>query len=156
MISATIPGFGTLRIEHLVLDYNGTLAVDGGVLAGVRPRLRVLARELEVHVLTADTFGSVRRALRGMPCRVVVLGTRAQERAKRDYVRALGAARCACIGNGRNDRLMLGAARLGIAVLQAEGAAAAALSAADLVAPSICDALELLQRPLRLTASLRA
>jgi soluble P-type ATPase len=156
MISATIPGFGALRIEHLVLDYNGTLAVDGRLLAGVRPRLRVLARDLEVHVLTADTFGSVRRALRGMPCRVVVLGVRAQDGAKRDYVRALGAARCACIGNGRNDRLMLEAARLGIAVLQAEGAAAATLRAADLVAPSIVDALELLLRPLRLTAGLRA
>ncbi|MDA8109684.1 MAG: ATPase P [Betaproteobacteria bacterium] len=156
MISATIPGFGELRIEHLVLDYNGTLAVDGRLLAGVRTRLRALARELELHVLTADTFGSVRRVLRGMPCRIVVLGAQHQDRAKRDYVRRLGAARCACIGNGRNDRLMLEAVRLGIAVLQAEGAAAQALVAADIVTPSILDALDLLRRPLRLTATLRS
>ena len=156
MISATIPGFGELRVEHLVLDYNGTLAVDGRLLPGVRRRLCALARKLELHVLTADTFGSVRRALRGMPCRIVVLEARHQDRAKRDYVRGLGAARCACIGNGRNDRLMLAEARLGIALIQAEGAAADALGGADIVAPSIVDALELLRRPLRLTATLRS
>ena len=29
MLSTQIPGFGSLTLEHLVLDYNGTLAVDG-------------------------------------------------------------------------------------------------------------------------------
>ena len=28
MIEISIPGFGTLRLEHMVLDYNGTLACD--------------------------------------------------------------------------------------------------------------------------------
>ena len=42
-----IPGFGTICLEHLVLDYNGTLAVDGRPLPGVRPRLRALARSLD-------------------------------------------------------------------------------------------------------------
>ena len=32
MIAETIPGYGAVRIEHLVLDYNGTLAVDGRLL----------------------------------------------------------------------------------------------------------------------------
>lgn len=156
MISTTIPGFGELRIEHLVLDYNGTLAVDGRLLAGVRLRVAALARRLEVHVLTADTFGSARRTLRGMPCRIVVLSRPRQDVAKRDYLRRLGAGRCACIGNGRNDRLMLAAARLGIGVLQAEGAAAGTLAAADVIAPTIVQALDLLLRPLRLTATLRS
>lgn len=156
MISATIPGFGLLRLEHLVLDYNGTLALDGRLLPGVRPRLKALARSLEVHVVTADTFGSVRRVLRGAPCRIVLLGERTQDRAKRAYVVRLGAARAACIGNGRNDRLMLRAARLGIAVVQDEGAAGETVRAADIVASSIVHALDLLLRPLRLTATLRA
>jgi soluble P-type ATPase len=156
MLRVDIPGFGLLRIEHLVLDYNGTLALDGRLLPGVRPRLRVLARLLEVHVVTADTFGTVRRALRGVPCRTAVLGARRQDRAKRDYVRKLGADRSACIGNGRNDRLMLRAARLGIAVLQAEGAAVQAIMAADVISPSVADALDLFLHPLRLTATLRA
>ena len=85
-----------------------------------------------------------------------MLDARRQDRAKDDYVRRLGAARTACVGNGRNDRLMLRAARLGIAVVQREGAASEALRAADVVAFSVSDALDLLLRPLRLTATLRA
>ncbi|MGE5668315.1 MAG: HAD family hydrolase, partial [Betaproteobacteria bacterium] len=124
MLTAKIPGFGVLELEHLVLDYNGTLALDGRLLPGVRRRIGALARVLDVHVVTADTFGAVRRALKGMPCRIVVLGPARQDAAKARYVRALGARRTACIGNGRNDRAMLRAARLGIAVLGPEGAAA--------------------------------
>jgi len=43
MIELTVPGFGALRLEHLVLDYNGTLAVDGKLLPGVRDALGALA-----------------------------------------------------------------------------------------------------------------
>jgi P-type E1-E2 ATPase len=156
MIAHTIPGFGALRLEYLVLDYNGTLALDGRLLPGVRPRLRRLARVLALHVVTADTFGGARRAMKGLPCTVVVLGAADQTRAKSLYVRRLGAARTACVGNGRNDCGMLRAARLGIAVLGGEASAAAALAAADLVAPSIAAALDLFLSPLRLSASLRA
>jgi soluble P-type ATPase len=155
MLRHDIPGFGPLRIEHLVLDYNGTLALDGRLIPGVRPRLRALARLMKLHVVTADTFGTVRRALRGVPCRTAVLGAQGQDRAKRDFVRRLGAARTVCIGNGRNDRLMLRAARLGLVVVESEGAAGEAVMAADVVSPSIVDALDLLLHPLRLTATLR-
>lgn len=34
MVEIDIPGFRTLRLEHLVLDVNGTLALAGGLLAG--------------------------------------------------------------------------------------------------------------------------
>ena len=60
------------------------------------------------------------------------------------------------VGNGRNDRLMLKEAALGIAVLQAEGAAAEALLAADVVAPDILAALDLLLAPEGLIATLRS
>ncbi|MCK7578154.1 MAG: hypothetical protein MZV65_22055 [Chromatiales bacterium] len=36
--------------------------------------LRTLAADLEIHVLTADTFGQARAELAGLPCRVVILG----------------------------------------------------------------------------------
>jgi soluble P-type ATPase len=155
MLELRIPGFGWLRIRHLVLDYNGTIAVDGNLLAGVKPRISALAKQVRVHVLTADTFGGVRAALRGVNCEVVVLGPKGQARAKAGYVRTLGAARTACIGNGRNDRLMLRSAALGIAVLQDEGIAAQSLRAADVVARDARDALDLLLEPLRLVATLR-
>lgn len=151
-----IPGFGTLVLGHLVLDYNGTLARDGRLLPGVRARLRALGGMLEVHVVTADTFGRARAQLKGADCSLVILPGRGQDRAKAAYVRRLGSARTVAIGNGRNDRLMLRAAALGIAVLQGEGAAAEALAAADAVAGSIGDALDLLLEPLRLVATLRS
>jgi soluble P-type ATPase len=155
MLELRIPGFGWLRIRHVVLDYNGTIAVDGNLLGGVKPRIAALAKKVRVHVLTADTFGGVRAALRGVNCEVVVLGPTGQARAKAGYVRTLGAARTACIGNGRNDRLMLRSAALGIAVLQDEGIAAETLRAADVVTRDARDALDLLLDPLRLVATLR-
>jgi len=155
MIAHTIPGFGALRLRHLVLDFNGTLALDGRLLPGVRPRLRALADLLELHVVTADTFGSVRLVLKAMRCRIVVLGTTAQDGAKARYVRALGARGTVAIGNGRNDRGMLRASRLGIAVVQGEGASSESLRAADVIVSSVLDALDLLLKPQRLLASLR-
>jgi soluble P-type ATPase len=151
-----IAGFGSLRIGHLVLDFNGTLALDGRLLPGVRRRLSRLARLMQIHVVTADTFGTARRALRGLRCTVVVLDAAPQDGAKRAYVRRLGAGATAAIGNGRNDRAMLRAARLAIAVVQQEGACAEALAAADLVVPSVGAALDLFLHPLRLKASLRS
>jgi soluble P-type ATPase len=91
-----------------------------------------------------------------MECRLEILERGREDRAKAAYVRQLGAGRVACIGNGRNDRLMLRVAGLGIAVVQAEGASAEALAAADLVVPTASDALDLLLRPRRLPASLRS
>lgn len=156
MIDIDIPGFGRLRLEHLVLDYNGTLAVDGQLLPGVAARLETLARQLQVHVLTADTFGDVRAQLAGLPLSVVVVAADRQSEAKLDYVNALGTTVVAAIGNGRIDRLMLQAAALGIAVLLAEGAATDAVSSADLLTRDILDALDLLLQPKRLIATLRA
>jgi soluble P-type ATPase len=51
---------------------------------------------------------------------------------------------------------MLHIAGLGIAVLQAEGASAEAVAAADLLVPSVTAALDLFLQPRRLMASLRS
>ena len=156
MLTFDIPGFKPLRLGHLVLDYNGTLACDGRVIDGVKDRLQTLAHDLRLHVITADTFGTVRQALQGTPCEIAVLPVEDQDTAKLRYVERLGPDRCACIGNGRNDRLMLKAAALGIAVMQEEGAAVEALVSADAVLPDIRAALDLLANPLRLIATLRS
>ena len=156
MLSVDIPGFGTLRLRHLVLDYNGTLAVDGKLLPAVKRRLATLRARLRIHVLTADTFGKARAELRGVRGELVILERGRQDRAKAAYVRRLGARGTACIGNGRNDRLMLRTAALGVAVVQLEGAAPESMLAADVVVTDVRDALDLLLEPLRLVASLRS
>jgi soluble P-type ATPase len=150
-----IPGRGPLQLDHLVLDYNGTLAVDGALLPGVAEALEILAGELAIHVLTADTFGKAAQGLADLPLDLAVLPPGEQDLAKRDFVRALGPEHCACVGNGRNDRLMLAEAGLGIAVILDEGAAGVTVAAADVVCTSISSALKLLRNPLRLAATLR-
>jgi soluble P-type ATPase len=155
MIEVDIPGGSTLRLEHLVLDYNGTLACDGELLPEAKGRLAELAKKLRVHVLTADTFGTAGDKLPDLPCKLTVLPKDRQDAGKLQYIESLGTGAVVCIGNGRNDRLMIEHAALGIAVVLAEGAAADTLRAADIVCTDIASALDLLLHPRRLIATLR-
>ncbi len=156
MIRIDIPGWKELRVEHMVLDFNGTMAVDGNIVAGVAERLNTLAENLTVHILTADTFGKVQQGVAEIRCELSVLAKDGQDRAKRDYVRKLGAPACVCLGNGRNDRFMLGEAALGIAVIMEEGVSVETLTAADIVIAGINPALDLFKEPRRLIATLRS
>ena len=156
MIDVTIPGYGELNLKYLVLDYNGTLAVDGELLPGVKIALTDMAEDLDIHVVTADTFGKVRSAMAGIPCKVTVLHIENQDTGKLEYVKGLGAEHVVCMGNGRNDQLMLKEAALGVAVILGEGASSETLVSADVVCNDIVSALELLTNPLRLTATLRS
>lgn len=156
MLDLTIPGFGRLELTDIVCDYNGTLAADGLLLEGVGERIRRLRSQLRVHVMTADTFGSAAVELLRLPCTLAVLEAGNQAEAKRDLVQALGAKHVVAIGNGRNDRMMLSAAALGIAVCGAEGVAAESLQASAVVVGNITDGLDLLLCPKRLLATLRA
>ena len=156
MIEIEIPGYKTLRLKHLVLDHNGTLACDGILINGVKECLEKLADDLQIHILTADTFGKARSQLEGVSCSLSILPTGNQDLGKLDYVKGLGCEHTVCIGNGRNDRLMLKEAVLGIAVVLQEGVSVATLTSADVVCTSIVSALELLRHPLRLTATLRS
>ena len=156
MIAIDIPGYKKLQLFHLVLDYNGTLGCDGQLLAGVKSILQALSNDIKIHVLTADTFGNVKSQLTEIPCNLFILSPAKQDIGKRDYVRGLGVEKAVCIGNGRNDRLMLKESALGIAVVLEEGGAAETLIAADVVCTGIVSALELVRNPLRLTATLRS
>lgn len=156
MLRISIPNFGDFEFEHLALDYNGTLAMDGTLIDGVAERLNALAAQLDIHVVTADTFGRARENLADVRCSLAILPPGAQDVAKMETVAALSAERTIAIGNGRNDALMLKAAGLGIVTLQKEGASIATLLTADVAVSSILDALDLLTHPLRLKATLRA
>jgi soluble P-type ATPase len=144
-----------LEIRHLVLDFNGTLALDGKIKPGVGDLLSELSRQLQIHIVTAGTFGGMEREIEGIPCTLKILSGADQTGQKARYVEELGANNTACIGNGRNDRAMLACAALGILVAQEEGAAVASLLAADVLCRGIAEALQLLLHPLRLTATLR-
>jgi soluble P-type ATPase len=155
MLEIVTPGDTTLGFQHLVLDYNGTLACDGELLAGVKPRLDDLSRHLDIHVLTADTFGKAGTDLADVPCELTVLPAEDQAAGKLRYVAQLDPSKVIYIGNGRNDRLAIEVAALAIVVIQTEGTSVSTLVVSDVVMPSILDALDLLTHPLRLIATLR-
>jgi P-type E1-E2 ATPase len=148
-----IPDGEPLSLDHLVLDVNGTLTDRGRLIEGVEDALTALGDVLELHTLSADTFGTAEPIAEslGAVFRRVESGED-----KRRYVETLGPARCVAIGNGRNDVAMLQSAALGIAIVGPEGASAQAAIAADVLVMSINAALALLHDPETLTATLRA
>jgi soluble P-type ATPase len=156
MIAIDIPGWRELRLNLLVLDYNGTLAVDGKLLPGVATMLTALAKSIRIHVVTADTFGSAADELTGLPVALVVVPSADQADRKLEFIATLDPHSVVAIGNGRNDRKMIEVAALGIALVQGEGSAVETLTSADVVATDVLDALALLQHPKRLEATLRS
>lgn len=155
MLQISIPGSQPLQISHLVLDYNGTIAEDGEPIKGIAERLEQLRNLLKIHVVTADTHGTVRDKLAGAPVTIAVIGPDRQDLAKEAYIEELGFDSVIAVGNGRNDGLMLQKAALGIGVIQKEGAAAEVITGADLFCTSILDSLDLLLHTDRLRATLR-
>jgi P-type E1-E2 ATPase len=149
-----IPGWRRLALKHLVLDLNGTVALDGALLPGVAQAVKELGASLTCHLVTADTFGTANR-LFGPSVTVQVIKAGDEGAQKLDLVNRLGPESVAALGNGANDAAMLKASALGIAVLGEEGAVLDAILAADLATPGPLAALELLLKPDRLRATLR-
>jgi P-type E1-E2 ATPase len=155
MIELNIPGCGLIQLQHLVCDVNGTLAVDGQLPEGLVRALTFLRDRLTLHLLTADTHGKQYIIDQKLDLCAVRIQPGREAEQKADYVRQLGAASVVAIGQGANDAGMLKAAALGICVFSAEGTAVETLLAADLVVANIFEALELLEKPLRIVATLR-
>ncbi len=155
MLCLDIPHKAPISIEHVILDFNGTIATDGQLIAGVVQRIEELSSQVTVHVITADTNASARSQLQDVPCTLKIIGADQQDPTKLAYAQSLELHRVLAVGNGRNDCLLLQKAALGICVIQREGASIPSLQAADLVCVHINDALDLLLRPHRLKATLR-
>ncbi len=154
-MTITIPCYRTITLEHIVLDYNGTIATDGILTEKIKTILHTLSQKYTLHVITADTFGSVKEEVRHLNIQLKVLTSNDHTTEKAHYIQSLDASRCVAIGNGNNDRDMLKAAALGIAIIAEEGCATATLLQSDIVCTDILNALELLNSPKRLIATLR-
>lgn len=158
-IAVDIPGFGRLELAALVSDYTGTLSCGGRITPGVGRRIAQLAERLDIHILTADTFGTVERELRGLPVVIHLLEAGGQDAQKERFASAMAPARIAALGNGNNDRLLLqtvkAAGGLAIAVDNGEGCALDTLQNAGLFIGGAEGALDLLLEPDRLKATLR-
>lgn len=155
MIKFEIPGEGSLVIEHVVFDVNGTLALDGKILPGVKDQLKKLDDQVRIHLLTADTHGKQHEIDQqlGLSAVRVKKGNEAQQKA--EYLNDLGRDQSIAIGQGANDSLMLKAAIIGICLLSQEGTSLDTMLAADIIVPDVNAAINLVLNPSRLIASLR-
>ncbi len=155
MLEIDIPGFGRVRLEHLVSDFTGTLSVNGQLIPKVDARLNKLAEFMKIHILTADTFGKAQAELKNINCEIHILTGESHNTQKEEFVVKLGAEKVVVFGNGNNDRRMLKAARIGIAVSEGEGCAVDAIMAANIHVRSAVEGLDLLLNLKRLMATLR-
>ena len=155
MIELNIPGRGLIQLNHLVSDVNGTLALDGQLLDGAPKALLALGDRLHLHLLTADTHGRQAQIDDQLGLQAVRIPPGSEAKAKAAYVHELGSENVVALGQGANDASMLHEAAIGIAVASVEGLAIESLNSADVVVPDIIAALELLEHPTRLVATLR-
>ena len=156
MIRVEIPGREqALCITSVVLDYNGTIARDGQLLPEAAERIHALSGKVDVYVLTADTYGNVRKQCEGLNVEVKTFPREGAAFCKEAIVKELGSGVCT-VGNGFNDIQMFDAAELAVAVMEREGVCAALIAHADILVTSPADALDLLLKPDRLRATLRS
>jgi soluble P-type ATPase len=66
-ITINIPGFGKVQINSILSDYTGTLACGGKLVLGVKERLLRLAERVDIHIVTADSFGTAEEELKALP-----------------------------------------------------------------------------------------
>ncbi len=151
-----IPGYKSIEIKNIVLDYNGTIANNGILIDGVAESINEISKSINVYVITADTFGTVKKQLEGVNCEVTIIPKEKQSEAKLDFVKSLNTETTVSIGNGRNDFDMINESVLGIAVLQNEGSYTKTMLASDIVCKSIIDAFDILSTPNKLIAVLRS
>jgi P-type E1-E2 ATPase len=155
MIEINIPGWKTLELENLICDVNGTLAMDGKLLEGLVKEITELRKKISVHLITADTHGQQNMISQQLNLPAVLLTPGQESYQKAEFTRRMGAEHVVAIGQGANDAEMLKTAALGICVLSKEGCAATSLLNSDIIAPDIYTALDLLNHPLRIVATLR-
>ena len=155
MITASVPGWGDLSIEYLLIDFNGTVACDGKLKGPASALLAEIGKQIKVIVVSADTYGTVEKEAAAAGIALVKVGESESGDEKARVVRELGPEKVAAIGNGANDAAMFREAALGILVIGEEGCATSALKEADVVVTDVVRALEMLLQPARLVATLR-
>jgi soluble P-type ATPase len=151
-----MPGKTELCIEHVVFDFNGTLACDGGISEAVKRKLLELADFYKLHVLTADTFGSAAEECNDLPVFLRIIPQGGNGLYKAQILDEIGPENCACLGNGANDIEMFKKAAFSICVLGREGLFASLIQYSDIIVNSVEDGIDLLLNTKRIIAGMRS
>lgn len=155
MIKYKIPGRGEIEIENVVLDYNGTIAVNGKIAKEVKELIQKLKEYVNVYVLTSDTYGTAEDECTDLGIEVITFPNENSGLHKKEIVKKLNGKRTLCVGNGYNDVPMFKEAILTIAVIEGEGASGKLLLNSDIVTRSIVDAIGIVLDENKVKAILR-
>lgn len=148
-----IPGQGNVDIKTLILDLNGTLAVNGQLVEGVKEKLDSLKEKgLQIILFSGNTRGNAQQIANELGIDFQQASNAAQ---KSKLIEKYEPMKCVTIGNGLIDEMILNKARIAIVTIQAEGVHIKSLMAADIAVPNIHDALELLLDEKKIIATLR-
>lgn len=148
-----IPGIGILEINTIVLDLNGTVAVHGKIVSGVKERL-IQLKKLGIHVVlfSGDHRGNGQEMCDNLGISFKKAGS--QEEKEKLFLE-LDTEKTAAIGNARIDNGKFKHAKLSIATLQSEGIHTGILKYVDIIVPNINDALDLFIDANTLEATMR-
>jgi len=155
MIFIERPGQGNLEIEFILIDFEGTLALDRRVHPKAKDKINLLSKRAKIYILTKEEKEHAEEVLKKVKAEIIYLTEGESSQKKLDLLRQLGANRTVAIGNGADDVPMIEEAGLGICVLGKEGTFSEAIKKADVVFMNILDALDFLLKPLRQKATLR-
>ncbi|MCT4605972.1 MAG: ATPase P [Marinisporobacter sp.] len=155
MLKIHIPGRNPVEIENIVFDYNGTLAVDGNMSMSTKEMIKKINQFLNVYIVTADTYGTVKEACKNMDIMVKTFPRENAGTCKKEIIAELGGEKTICIGNGYNDILMSQESIISIGVIGTEGVSGKLLLVCDIVVNHIEDVFGMLLKPDRIKATLR-
>jgi len=151
-----IPGFGEFDIEYLILDLNGTLAIDGIISESTYKKLEKLKEDFSIFIVSGDIHGNLNKHSESLGVNHISVKSEVSPgQQKLNFAISLGENNSICIGNGNSDVNMIKHAAIGIAVINPEGASLKALSVADIIVLNIDNALECIINTQRIIATLQ-
>jgi soluble P-type ATPase len=154
MISIQRPGMESLDIHFVLIDFEGTLAMDGRVHPKAKDKVNLLSKRATIYILTKSNREKVEETLKKMKVEILYLTEGDSSQQKLNVLQRLGSHQTAVIGNGLDDVRIMEQAGLGMCVIGKEGSSAEAMAKADLVVNNVLDALDFLLKPLRQRATL--
>lgn len=135
-------GVGEIELTNIILDLNGTLAVNGKIAEGVKERLGKLSElGYQIILFTGDQRGNAAQLTAELGISFKKASTSEEKEA---LTKELEVDKTVAIGNARIDIGTFKGTKLRIATVQAEGIHTGILEHVDILVPSINDALDLL------------
>jgi soluble P-type ATPase len=133
-----IPNKESFVINTIILDLNGTIAVKGKIIKGVKKRIKKLRNlNYQLILISGDHRENAKNIAKRLGIDYIVTQNKEKEMQK------VYKEHCASIGNARIDIGTFKHVKLSILVIEGEGIHVKTIPFADIITKSINDALDL-------------